>query len=355
MENENEDENENRNKILKFAACDLKTILVFELIDNNNIGNHILKKIEEEDLRTLCNLNLYFNYSIINLFASGGKNLKIFKIYYERNELKLKPLKRLINNSNINKIIFLNEREKIYENNTFLKGKIVVCDQCRDIGIYNISYSIDNNIDNINSLFLFKVQCFSYINCILYLPDENILVSGSDRDRKLHFWRIKKSELELIKYFDIYSTISNNSLLDINGNLLVGQINGIRVFHHESGIITNNYFYNNEEFGDEFGGVFSIKSLGRNYFICGRAFGFCSIFLLREKNINKIIKINIFRNNNASVKPYDLINDNYIITDICVKENSEEGGLILVSSADKTLKVYSYQFHQYILQSIINA
>ena len=129
---------------------------------------------------------------------------------------------------------------------------------------------------------------------------------------------------------------------------MVGQKNGIRVFHHEQGIIRNYYFFNNEEFADEFGGVFSMRSLGKNYFICGRAFGFCSVFLLREKSIRKI---NIFKNNNASVKPYNLIKDNYYIIDICVKETSENEGIILISSVDKTLKVYSYTFSNIVLQN----
>ena len=85
------------------------------------------------------------------------------------------------------------------------------------------------------------------------------MVSGSDRDRNLKFWRIKeaKKELELVNSFDnIYSTISSNSLLNINKKLLVGQKNGIRVFHLEQGIIRNCYFFNNEELGDEFGVYF---------------------------------------------------------------------------------------------------
>ena len=66
----------------------------------------------------------------------------------------------------------------------------------------------------------------SFLYKLHYLSDENILVSGSDRDRNLKFWRIQetKNDLELVNSFDnIYSTISNNSLLEINKKLLVGQ------------------------------------------------------------------------------------------------------------------------------------
>jgi len=104
-------------------------------------------------------------------------------------------------------------------------------------------------------------------------------------------------------------------------------------------------FFKNEEFG----GVFSINSLGRNNFIYGRSLGFCSIFLLRENNIRKV---NIFRNNNLSVynnnnvirynrtyiagfhtqnnlNDIGTFNNDYAITDICVKEDSENKGYIL--------------------------
>ena len=296
-------------------------------------------------------MKLKQNNQKLNWIASGGKCLVIYEIneahspsekilefldefifMMERSPKRekiptLQEKKSFYDNRNINKIIVLNHQEII--------GKIAVCDDFGFIGFYNFY-----NLNDIQ--FSFKMLCHSYINCILYLSDENILVSGSDRDRNLKFWKIQetKRELELVNSFDnIYSTISPNSLLVINKKLLVGQKNGIRVFHHEQGIIRNCYFFNNEELGDEFGGVFSIQSLGNNYFICGRSFGFCSIFLLREKSIRKI---NIFKNNNASVKPYNLINDNYYITDICVKKTSENKGIILISSVDKTLKVYNY-------------
>lgn len=74
----------------------------------------------------------------------------------------------------------------------------------------------------------------------------------------------------------------------------MGEKNGISVIKHENKRFTYSYFYKNEEFG----GVFSINSLGRNNFICGRSLGYCSIFLLRE---NSIRKVNIFRNNNLSI------------------------------------------------------
>ena len=133
----------------------------------------------------------------------------------------------------------------------------------------------------------------------------------------------------------------NGSLLNINGNLLIGEKNGIRVVHHENRRIISSYFFNNEEFG----GVYIMKYLGNNYFICGRSFGFCLLFLLRE---NSIRKINIFRNNNL-VNYNNICNDrfdNYYITVICIiKITGQSYGYILISSADRTLKVYSYEFH----------
>ena len=338
-----------------FMACDSRTILFI----NTNF-KPIAKINRNNDLRTLCDLNLKHNNQKLNWIASGGDCLVIYEIneIYDQSESildflnsfiflmehpsrrkkvpNLQVKKKFDDNRNINNIIVLNNQE--------IMGRIAVCDGFGFIGFYNFY-----NLKDIQ--FSFKMQCHSYINCILYLSEENILVSGCNRERNLKFWRIQetKRELELVNSFDnIYSTISSNSLLNIDKKLLVGQKNGIRVFHHEQGIIRNYYFFNNEELGDEFGGVFSIRSLGKNYFICGRAFGFCSIFLLREKSIRKI---NIFKNNNASVKPYNLIKDNYYIIDICVKETSENEGIILISSVDKTLKVYSYTFSNIVLEN----
>ena len=254
----------------------------------------------------------------------------------------------------------------IEERNRQIIGRLAVCDQEGYIGLYNIK-----NNDIIS--FLFRKKCHdSKIHCILYLSKEKVLVSRGDNN--LRFWTFQASNLQLIKEFEnISSIVYNNSLLDINGNLIVGEKNGIRVIKLENRSFTYSYFYKNEEFGD----VLSIKSLGRNNFICGRSIGFCSIFLLREKNIRKV---NIFRNNNLSVynnsnaikysrsfiTPFDIqrvFRDNYLITDrnvkkisnsdyavtdICVKEVSENEGYILISSVDKTLKVYKYN---YILQN----
>ena len=180
---------ENENEILKFVACSSQAILVFELIvtkKDNKIKKTQFGKNElitiDGNLRTLCDLKFNLNHSNIKYFAAGGKDLKIFKIYYVNNKLTLENIQlRLPDNSNknINKIIFLNDQETM--------KRMAVCDQYGYIGLYNIA----NNRDNINILFLFKVQCHSYINCILYLPDENILVSGSDIDRNLNFGKLK--------------------------------------------------------------------------------------------------------------------------------------------------------------------
>ena len=79
-----------------------------------------------------------------------------------------------------------------------------------------------------------------------------------------------------------------------------------------------------------------------NYFICGRSYGFCSVFLLRG---NHIRKINIFRNNNQSIynERNNIKNDNYFITNICINKISRDSGYILVTSNDQTLKAYYYE------------
>jgi len=309
----------------KFVVSSLNKILIFKLEDKNI--KYLLEKdiSNEKNIRTLCNLKL----NNLDIIATGGNNIKIF--HYNTNDLKL--LINLENDKGINKIIFIEERN--IEN----IGKLAFCDQIGYIGLYNIK---KNNKPNINDLFS-KRKCHdSYINCILYIKGENILVSSGDKNIK--FWIIneQKKDLILIEEFKILSSeLFNNNLLDINGNLIVGEKNGIRVFHHENQKIIDSYFYKNEEFGD----VFTIASLGRNYFICGREYGFCSIFLLRVEE-GSVRKINIFRNNNLNdYNNSEIPKDDYYITDICVKEdNSDNFGYILISSFDKTLKVYKYVY-----------
>lgn len=308
-----------------FAACGENMILVFELIDTR-INYLITRNIQNEYLLTLCDLKCN------NLIASGGEDLKIFQINYETNELNMKY--RFVRNKNITKIILINER------NQDIIGKIVVS----DIYGYIHFYSIQNNNSSINILYSFnKNYQESCINNMLYIENEKILVINYQH--LLEFWKYRENDLQSLKKFKIISSISNNNLLDINGNLLVGEQKGITIIHHENGEITNKYFYEDNGFGS----VYSINNLGNDYFICGRSFGFCSIFLLKDNNIRKI---NIFRNNNLSV--YDENNkyekDNYLITDICIKETSDKK-YILISSVDKTLKVYEYSFGSFNLSN----
>ena len=105
------------------------------------------------------------------------------------------------------------------------------------------------------------------------------------------------------------------------------------------------YYYCYDDNNKEFGAVYSITDLGHDYFICGRSFGYCSIFQLRKKAIRNI---NIFRNNNLSTLDncFDIKMDQFFITYIYVKETSENKGFIFVSSIDKTLKIYVYKFQK---------
>ena len=217
--------------------------------------------------------------------------------------------------------------------------RFAVCDKNGFISFYNI----EKNNNNISFSFIFKKKCHdSGINCILNLPDEEMLVSLSYEN--LIFWEIQNRDLRsLYEFRNNSAAYYKDSLLAIDGNLLVGEYNGIRVYRYDGRRISYSFFYKNKEFGN----VYSIKHLGNNYFICGRSFGFCSIFLLRERTKN-IRKINIFRNNNlrTSDEEFEVMNDNYLINNICVKRTSADRGNILVSSVDKTLKAYSYSFRQ---------
>lgn len=184
-----------------FMASGSGFILVFML--NNNCFKCLMEKyIPDDDLFSLCDLRGN------NLIASGGNNLKIFKINYEINFLTL--VETFNNNKKINKIILLEPKTPGDSK------KMAVCDQNGYIGIYDI---IDNEI-----VLYFNKKCHnSYINCILYLPDDEMLVSGSNGGGILKFWEIGDKCLKLLDSKKIPSTIYNGGLLDIKGYLLVGE------------------------------------------------------------------------------------------------------------------------------------
>ena len=307
----------------------------------------------------------YFKNGNFNYIAAGGKDLKIF-IYEEKDLIpkliidkntNLNPKFTLNENTGINIIIVFNDKneERKKEGDEEKVNRMAICDKNGFIGIYNI------HNDKKEIEFDFKHKCHdSCINCITYLPEEKYLVSSSSKEKKLIFWEIDEQEKKLIQkesFDNISSTIYNDYLLNIKNDLLIGEKNGIRVIHHENKKMENNFYnVNSKEFGD----VYSIKHLGDNYFICGRSFGYCSILLLRNKAIRNI---NIFRNNNLSVfvndkankkaekvksNCLDIKNDKFFITHICVNKTSDNDkineGYILVSSIDKTLKIYRYIF-----------
>ena len=335
----------------KFIACGSNMIQVFEY-ESETINNLIMRNILNEDFLTLCDLE----FTDKNLFASGGEDLKIYQINYQKLDLNLRF--RFKNNTKINKIIIFSSI-----NQEIIK-RIAVCDMNRYIGIYNIKN--ENNTNNIQISLAFNIKPkleihpfatdqlrqkeekkyefflkqnseLNFILCILYLETEALLVTSSQKN--LIFWSLSENNLNIFKnYVDISTMKCSDNLLDINENLLVGAIDGICVFHHVNRNISFSFYYKNEEFG----GVFSMKSLNNNYFICGRSYGFCSLFLLRK---NHIRKINIFRNNNKSIyeQHTNIENDKYFINEICIRRVDDKNGYIIVSSNDKTLKIYSYK------------
>ena len=321
----------------KYIACGSNMILVFKIessIINNerhyNFNNLIMRNIPNEDLLSLCDLELGEK----NLFALGGESLSIYQINYQKHDLNLRF--KFNNNKKIYKIIIFDS-----DNQDAIK-KIAVCDKYGFIGFYKIKNETINNNNNIIKItFDFKIaqQSQSLYQCILYLKTERLWVlSKPDR---LKFWSISPNEIRQYKEFSNITTMKcKDNLLDIRGNLLVGVSDGINVYRYDNRNIRLSFCYKNEEFG----GVFSMKFLKNsdNYFICGRSYGFCSVFLLRG---NHIRKINIFRNNNQSVynKRNNIQNDQYFITNICINKVSRDSGYILVTSNDQTLKAYYYQ------------
>ena len=320
----------------KYIACGSNMILVFKIessIINNkrhyNFNNLIMRNIPKEDLLSLCDLE----FGEKNLFALGGEYLSIYQINYQKLDLNLRF--KFNNNKKIYKIITFNS-----DNQDIIK-RIAVCDKYGFIGFYNIKNEIINNKNVLKILFDFKIdqQSQSLYNCILYLKTERLWVLS--KPNRLNFWSIAPNEIRKYKEFsDITAMKCNDNLLDIRGNLLVGVSDGINVYRYENRNIRLSFCYKNEEFG----GVFSMKFLKNsdNYFICGRSYGFCSVFLLRG---NHIRKINIFRNNNQSIynERNNIKNDNYFITNICINKISRDSGYILVTSNDQTLKAYYYE------------
>ena len=340
----------------KFFISSANSILLFE-IKNNKIQYLISKKIENENLLTLCNLK------ISNLIAIGGNKLYVYQINVKRNEFFEKHLEFNLNKQ-INKIILLDGLDQV------IVKRFAVCDQFGFINIYKIEKERNNDNSytyNFSSIFNKKYHQHS-INCILYVPNENILLSGSNEDKDIIFWDIENNGLILKKRIDISFKIYNESFLNINNFILIADKDSINVYIIYKYIFDNrlnkkiehSFSYKNEEFGI----IYSIKSLPfitreqRNssecyYFICGRSYGYCSIFLLRKKG-KSIRKVNIFRNNNlmSSERTYNFLEDEFYIKNICFEEiddeedsrNSTNIRHLLVSSVDKTLKIYDLSF-----------
>ena len=325
-----------------FIVSSLDMVMIFELIMNiegekihHSFNILINKKIYKDNLLTLCALKYH------DIIITGGDDLKFFEFVYEKKDLK--PILTMFSKK-INKINLL---EKFSCQNN---EKIIVCDQKGYISLYEIK----KNENQIGIFLIFNVKYHqSSINNILYLPEEDFLVSLCNGEAELKFWEIDNNGLKYIDGFGDKSFLNNNNCMiniknDVGGEfigfLLIGAKDGIQIIKHKNKkIIGKNYFYEDKEFGD----IYSIEYLGNNYFICGRTFGFCSIFLLKGDNIKKI---NIFRNNNAWVYNSYLSNsqfDKYYITDICFKEicYNEKGicfKYLLVTSFDKTVKIYLY-------------
>ena len=317
-------------------------ILIFELVIDIDKGKRhhsfnilIKEKIEDDIISTLFALK--FNDFII----TGGEYLNFFKFDYE--EKKLTFSFKISESTKINKIIAFNE------NYIKKSEKIFVCDQNGFISLYDIH----DNKGNLVIYLLFSQKCHkSSIDNILYLPEENFLISLCNKDLELKFWNINNEGLKSFKNINNYSfNANNNCMINIKtsikgkliGYLLIGAKDGIQLFKHKNKQIISHNFYKDNDLGE----IRTIRYLGNNYFICGRFFGYCSIFLLRGKNIRKI---NSFRNNNSCIFN-SFLYDQYHITDICVKDINDSKKKVnirylIITSADKTVKIYSYDIYE---------
>ena len=303
-----------------FIANTSKEIVMFELTNTYDISR-INRKLNNDEINTLCDLKCF------NFFVTGGKYLEIFQVNTKNFEINRKDKINFTNND-INKILLING------GNRRIKKRFIACAQNGYIYIYNVTNLVSES--EIQISYNFKEKCHnSCINSILYIPDKDILVSGSNGDRSLKFWNIQSDGLEFLDGFTGENyMIYNDSIIFIGNHLLVGVENGIRVFEVDKNIKLK-YFFENKEFG----GVFSMKYLENNYFICGRNFGFCSICLLRE---NSIRKINVFRNY-KSKNTNEIFDDKFDKSFIPYIYVDNTSGIILICSEDKSLKLYQYE------------
>jgi len=243
-----------------------------------------------------------------NILASGGnKDIKIWNI--NNNNLSLVSSLNYAHNDYLNKIIKLNDDE------------FASCARDGKVKIWSKEYTQKKSIN----------AHTTYVNSILKLKN-NMIVSGSNGEKSLKFWSL--IDYSLIKSFNnFYSTAYNNSLLEVDNILYVGENEGIRIYSLEQNI--QSFFYQNSNLKR----VLSLCYIGNNTIIAGTANGFIYMYQILKKSFLTLENINIIKNNSKAMEGIDTFN--YAVSGLTFyKENNNF--FIISCSIDGVIKIYCY-------------
>ena len=182
---------------------------------------------------------------------------------------------------------------------------------------------------------LWKKKCINahstYVNSILQLSND-ILVSGSNGEGALKFWNL--NDFSLYKTFNnIYSTAYNNSLIEIDNILFVGEKGGIRIFQ-----VKNNNNIDSTIYKDSSIWILSLSFIGNDIIIAGAKNGNIYLYkIIKQGNIN-LENINAIQNNLKIVK-----NEfNYSISGLTYYSQYNNKSFIISCSVDGKIKMYEH-------------
>ncbi len=157
-----------------------------------------------------------------------------------------------------------------------------------------------------------------------------MLVSGSNGERALKFLNL--NDFSLYKTFNnIYSTAYNNSLIELDNNLFVGEKGGIRIFQ----IQNNNIDY--VFYKDSFIRILSLSSIGNDFIFAGATNGNIYLYkIIKHGNIN-LEKINVTRN------CFEIVKNKFNYSISGLKYYSQYNKSFIISCfVDGNIKMYEY-------------
>ena len=163
-----------------------------------------------------------------------------------------------------------------------------------------------------------------------------MLVSGSNGERALKFWDL--NDYSLYKSINnIYSTAYNNTLLEVDNILFVGEKDGIRIFDLENNL--KSYFYEDKELDR----ILSLFYIGNNILIAGTSTGFIYLYKIIKQPFLTLEIINVIKNNlNAEKGKY---NFKYGVSALTFIQNFDKS-FIVSCSIDRTIKIFSFSINE---------